>query len=107
MATTIEFLNYFLEQLKDIPDISCRRMMGEYLIYYKGKLIGDICDNRVFIKPVSSALDLLPDAEMCPPYQGAKDMIVLEDLENAEFFAELFDAMYAELPEPKTKKRKA
>ncbi len=107
MATSIEFLNYFLEQLKDISDISCRRMMGEYLIYYRGKLVGNICDNRVFIKPVSTALNLLPGASMCPPYKGAKDMIVLEDFENTTFIAELFNAMYAELPEPKIKKRKS
>lgn len=106
MATSTEFLNYVLEQLRDIRDISYRQMMGEYLLYYRGKLIGDICDNRVLIKPVEAAKMLLPEAEMQPPYEGAKDMIVLDDLENSEFIFKLFEAVYPELPEPKVKKKK-
>ena len=105
MATSKEFLNYVSEQLRDISEISFRAMMGEYLLYYRGKLIGDICDNRVLLKPVSAAKNLLPDAEMQPPYEGAKDMLVLEDLENSEFIYELFEAMYPELPEPKRKSK--
>lgn len=106
MATSTEFLNYVLEQLRDIQDVSYRQMMGEYLLYYRGKLIGDICDNRVLIKPVEAAKKLLPEAEMQPPYEGAKDMIVLDEFENSEFISELFEAMYSELPEPKAKKKK-
>ena len=106
MATTKEFLNYLLEQLRDIPDISVKPMMGEYLMYYQGKLVGDICDNRVLIKPVAAAKELMPDAEMQPPYSGAKDMLVLEEIEDAEFVKCLFDAMYPQLPAPKIKKRK-
>lgn len=105
MATSKEFLNYISEQLRDISDISFRPMMGEYLLYYRGKLIGDICDNRVLLKPVSAAKNALPDAEMRPPYEGAKDMLVLEELENPQFIYELFEAMYPELPEPKRKSK--
>lgn len=106
MATSKDFLNYLLEQLKDIPEISFRPMMGEYLLYYRDKLVGDVCDNRVFIKPVESAKNLLTDAEMAPPYQGAKDMLVLEEIEDAQFVGKLFETMYAELPEPKSKKKR-
>lgn len=106
MATSKDFLNYLIEQLKDISEISFRPMMGEYLLYYRGKLVGDICDNRVFIKPVASAKNLLPDAETAPPYQGAKDMLVLEEIEDAQFVGKLFEAMYTELPEPKSKKKR-
>ena len=106
MATTKEFLNYFLEQLKDLPDIIVKPMMGEYLLYYCGKLVGDICDNRVLIKPVKAAKELLSHAEMQPPYDGAKEMLVLEELEDAEFIKTLFDAMLPQLPAPKLKKRK-
>ncbi len=82
-------------------------MMGEYLLYYRGKLVGDICDNRVLVKPVKSAIKMLPDAEMQFPYEGAaKKLIVVENIEDTEFLQELFEAMYPELPEPKTRKKK-
>lgn len=82
MAMTKDFLNYFLEQCGG--EVTARPMMGEYLIYYKGKLVGDICDNRVLIKPVNAAKALLPDAEMQPPYTGAKPMILLENIEDTD-----------------------
>ena len=103
MATTKDFLNYFLEQCGG--EVTAKPMMGEYLIYYNGKLVGDICDNRVLIKPVNAAKVLLPDAEMQPPYAGAKPMILLDDIENTEFLKTLFEAMYPELPDPKPRKK--
>ncbi len=106
MATSKDFLNYLIEQLKGISDITFRPMMGEYLLYYRGKLIGNVCDNCVFLKPVASAKKLLPDAYMRPPYNGAKDMIVLEELENVQLIQTLFENMYAELPEPKQKTKR-
>ena len=106
MATSKEFLNYVLEQLRHIDGVSYKPMMGEYLLYYREKVIADICDNRVYIKPVSAAKALLPDADMQPPYNGAKPMLVLEELENKSFLEQLFDAMYPELPAPKPKKPK-
>ena len=106
MATSKDFLTYLTEQTKTIEGITFRPMMGEYLLYYKGKLLGDICDNRVLLKPIDATKALMPDAEMQPPYKGAKPMLVLENLEDGNFIKELFDAMYAQLPEPKPKKRK-
>ena len=106
MATSKEYLSYILEQLSGIEEISHRAMMGEYVLYYKGKVIGGIYDNRFLVKPVKSAVALLPDAPMETPYEGAKDMLMIEDVENHALMAELLDAMYDELPAPKPKKKR-
>ncbi len=106
MATSKEFISYFIGQLNRPEDIAVKPMMGEYLLYYRGKLVGDICDNRVLLKPVEAAKRLLPNAEMQPPYTGAKPMLVLEDIDDGDFILSLFEAMYPELPEPKAKKVK-
>ena len=106
MATSKEYLSYILEQLSGIEEISHRVMMGEYVLYYKGKVIGGIYDNRFLVKPVKSAVALLPDAPMETPYEGAKDMLMIEDVENHALMAELLDAMYDGLPAPKPKKKR-
>ncbi|MDE7306070.1 MAG: TfoX/Sxy family protein [Clostridia bacterium] len=108
MATSKDFLNYLTEQLRDVPEVSFRPMMGEYLVYYKGKMLGDICDNRLLVKPVQAAKKLLPEAEMQLPYEGAKTQLILvENIDDCEFLKELFEAVYAELPEAKCKARKS
>ncbi len=106
MATSKEFLDFILEQLSELEDISYRQMMGEYVIYYKGKVAGDICDNRLYIKPVKSAMEYIPDAPLEPPYKGAKDYLLVEDLDDKEFLKGLFEAIYDDLPAPKSKKKK-
>lgn len=106
MATSKDFVNYFTGQLNRPEDIAVRPMMGEYLLYYRGKIVGDICDNRVLLKPVEAAKKLLPNAEMQPPYDGAKPMLVLEDIDDTDFVLTLLEAMYPELPEPKAKKKR-
>lgn len=106
MATSKEFLNFILEQLSDLDEITHRQMMGEYIIYYRGKIAAYICDNRLLIKNVNSARSLLPDAPLEPPYEGAKDMILFEDVDNRELLSKLFDEIYDELPAPKPKKKK-
>ena len=105
MATNKEYIDYIAEQFGG-DGVTFRPMMGEYLVYYKGKLMGDICDNRLLVKPVESAKKLLPDAEYQPPYEGAKPMILVDKVDDGDFLKELFEAMYAELPEPKPKKKK-
>lgn len=106
MATSKEFHDYIVENLQKAGDISTRKMMGEYCVYYRGKLIGDICDNCLFLKPTGSVLRLLPDAERTYPYEGSKTlMAVVENVEDTALMAELLEGMYAELPEPKKKKR--
>ena len=102
MATTKDFHDYVVECLQRVGDISTRKMMGEYLLYYRGKLIGNICDNCLFLKPTESALELMAFAERAYPYEGSKTkMIVVEDVENRELMAQVLDSMYEELPEGK------
>ena len=106
MATSKDFIIYLTEQVNRPEDIAVKPMMGEYLLYYRGKLVGDICDNRVLLKPVEAAKKLLPNAEMPQPYAGAKPIILLENTDDGEFMLSIFEAMYPELPEPKAKKVK-
>ena len=105
MASSKEYLDFVLDQLSGLEDISFRPMMGEYIIYYRGKIIGGIYDDRFLVKPVKSAAALMPDAEMELPYEGAKEMLLVDDVENRDFLRELLESMYAELSEPKRRKR--
>lgn len=105
MASSKEFMEYILDQLSDLDEISYRAMMGEYIIYYRGKIVGGIYDDRFLVKPVKTALAMMPDAEMELPYEGAKEMILVNDVENREFLKELFEAMYEELPEPRKRRK--
>ena len=103
MASTKEYLEFILEQLSELEDISSRAMMGEYIIYYRGKIMGGIYDDRFLVKPTKSALKHMPDAEMELPYEGAKEMLLVDSVDNKDFLKELFEAMYSELPAPKKK----
>ena len=105
MATSKEYLNFILEQLSLIDGISHRQMMGEYIIYLHGRIAAYLCDGRLLIKPVPSAVRLMPDAVLEPPYEGAKDMLLCENVDDKEFLKELFEAIYDELPKPKEKKK--
>ncbi len=98
MASTKDYLNYILEQLSDLDGVTYRAMMGEYIIYYEGKVIGGIYDNRFLVKPVKSAVELMPDAQYELPYEGAKEML-LADADNKDLLNELIPAVAAELPE--------
>ena len=80
-------------------------MMGEYIIYYRGKIIGGIYDNRFLVKPVKSAISMMPNANMELPYKGAKEMVLVDDVENKTFLKELIEAMYEELPAPKKRNK--
>ena len=101
MASSKEYLDFIMEQLSDLDDISYRPMMGEYILYYRGKVVGGIYDNRFLVKPVKSAVAMMPDADMELPYDGAKKMLMVDDVENREFLGQLMEAMYEELPAPK------
>lgn len=103
MATTKEFISYFSEQTKCVGEIATRPMMGEYLLYYRGKLVGGIYDNGVLLKPTAVAKELLADAECRIPYEGAKQMLVFDDFENSEFFKQVLEATFFGLPEKKKK----
>ena len=105
MASSKEYLEYILEQLSDLDDITYRAMMGEYIIYYRGKIIGGIYDDRFLVKPVKSARAMMPNASMELPYEGAKEMILIDDVEDRDFLSELLESMYEELPAPRKKRK--
>ena len=104
MASTKGYLDFVLEQLSGLEEISFRAMMGEYILYYRGRIFGGIYDDRLLVKPVPAAVKLMPDASMELPYDGAKEMLLVEDIDNREFLCKLVEAMYEELPAPKKKK---
>ena len=104
MASNKEYLNFILEQWSGLDEITCRAMMGEYILYYRGKIVGGIYDDRLLIKPVKAALALMPDVPRECPYEGAKEMLLVENVDDSVFLTKLFEAMYEELPAPKKKK---
>ena len=106
MSTSKDYLEYVLDQLSDLEDISSRAMMGEYIIYYRGKIIGGIYDDRFLVKPVQAAIAMMPNAERELPYEGAKEMLLVERLDDREFLKDLLESMYEELPAPKKKKKR-
>ena len=101
MASSKEYVDFILDQCSGL---SARAMMGEYVLYYNGKVIGGVYDNRLLVKPTKSAKSLMPNAEYQLPYEGAKEMLLVEDVENGDFLRQLFEVMYVELPEPKKRK---
>ena len=104
MASSKEYLDFILEQLSPLDDITFRKMMGEYIIYYRGRIIGGIYDDRFLVKPVKPALAMMPDAERQLPYEGAKEMLLVSNVDDREFLSELTEALYNDLPEKKKKK---
>lgn len=106
MASSKDYLEYVLEQLSEADDVTSRAMMSEYILYFRGKVIGGIYDNRFLVKPVQAARNMMPDASEELPYDGAKPMLMVENIEDREFLKELLEAMYDELPAPKPKKKK-
>jgi len=105
MASSKEYLNFILEQLSELDGVSHRAMMGEFIIYYKGKIVGGIYDDRFLVKPVKAAVKSMPDANYELPYKGGKDMLMVDEVDNRIFLTELLEAMYDELPAPKAKKK--
>lgn len=103
MASSKEYLDFILEQLSELNDVSYREMMGEFIIYYRGKIVGGIYDDRFLVKPTKFAVAMMPNADMELPYDGAKEMLLVDDVDNKEFLTELLEAMYLELPAPKKK----
>ena len=106
MASSKEYLHYILEQLSGLEAITYRAMMGEFILYYRGRIVGGIYDDRLLVKPVKAALSAMPSAVYEPPYDGAKPMLLVEEVDSKEFLTGLFTAMYSELPAPKPKKNK-
>ena len=105
MASDKAYLSFILEQLAAPEEISWREMMGEYILYLKGRIIGGIYDDRFLVKPTRSAKALMPEAVMERPYEGAKEMLLVDNVDNRDFLAQLLTTMYEELPVPKSKKK--
>ena len=103
MASSKDYLTFVLEQLSDLDGVSYRPMMGEYILYYRGKIIGGIYDDRLLVKKTRSALELMPVAICELPYEGAKEMLLVDEVDSKEFLTKLFEAMCDELPSPKRK----
>ena len=106
MASSQDYLQFVLEQLSEVDDISYRAMMGEFILYYRGKVIGGIYDDRLLVKPVPSVVAYMRNPTYELPYDGAKEMLLVSDVDDKEYLAGLFRAMYDNLPAPKAKKRK-
>ena len=104
MASSKEYLDFILEQLSESDSVSWRQMMGEYILYYQGKVIGGIYDDRFLVKPVNAAKEIMPEADMEQPYEGAKEMLLVDNVENREFLKKLVEAMAEELPASKKRK---
>ena len=107
MASSKAYLDFILEQLSGLENVSWRAMMGEYILYYRGRIIGGIYDDRLLVKPTPSALALMPEAERESPYEGAREMLLVDRVDSRAFLERLAEAMYPELPPPKGKKEKA
>lgn len=103
MASSKEYLDFILEQLSELEEITYRSMMGEYIVYYRGKIVGGIYDDRFLVKPVKSAIAYMPNAKYELPYDGAKEMLLVDDVDNKEYLTGLFNSMYKELPALKRK----
>lgn len=106
MATSKDYLHFILDQLSGLEGLTYRSMMGEYILYDHGKIAAYLCDDRLLVKPVPSALRLMPEARYESPYEGAKEMLLVDRVDDRAFLETLFRAMYPELPAPKKKKEK-
>ena len=103
MASSKKYLDFIMGQLSELEDVTFRAMMGEYILYYRGKIVGGIYDDRLLVKPVKSAILLMPDANYELPYEGAKEMLLVDDVDSKEYLTGLFNEMFDELPTPKKK----
>ena len=104
MASSREYLQFVLDQLAGLEGVSWRAMMGEYILYVQQKVVGGIYDDRLLVKPTASALRMMPSAARELPYEGAKEMLLVDDVDDRAFLTELFRALAEDLPAPKKKK---
>ncbi len=105
MPSSKEYLEFILEQLSQAEGVSWRAMMGEYILYCRGKVFGGIYDDRFLVKAPPSALAMMQDAEREIPYEGAMEMLLVDRVEDPVFLRELTAAMAEELPALKSKRR--
>ena len=103
MASSKEYLDFILEQLSGLENVTWKAMMGEYILYLRGRIVGGIYDDRFLVKPTKSALAMMPEADREIPYEGAKEMLLVDNVDSREFLEGLLEAMYDELPAPRKK----
>ena len=106
MASSKNYLEFILGQLSNLEEITYRAMMGEFILYYRGRIVGGIYDDRLLVKPTKSAVSKMPTAVFELPYEGAKEILLVDEVDDKAFLADLFHAMYDELPAPKQKTNK-
>ena len=104
MASSKEYLSFILDQLSGLDGITHRAMMGEYILYYRDRIIGGIYDDRFLVRPVPAAVAMMPDAEREIPYEGAKEMLLVDNVDSRDFLTQLIESMYDELPTPKKRR---
>lgn len=102
MASSKEYLAFILDQLRGVEEVSTRAMMGEFVLYYRGKVVGGIYDDRLLVKPTPSASALMPDAARELPYDGGKEMLLVDNVEDPAFLRALLTALDKDLPSKKT-----
>jgi len=105
MSSTNQYLEFVLDLLGELDDVAHRKMMGEYILYCRGKVIGGIYDDRFLLKVTPASERLLPDAPRAIPYEGAKEMLLVE-IEDRDALCDVVSAMWEELPAPKKKKQR-
>jgi TfoX/Sxy family transcriptional regulator of competence genes len=107
MASDQKFVDFILDQI-DIPgQVSCKKMFGEYGLYFDDKLFGLVCDNKLFIKPTLSGRKFIGEIIEAPPYPGAKPSFLISDkLDDRDWLKKLVRITVKELPEPKPKRKK-
>lgn len=103
MASSKDYLEYVLDQLSELDEITYKSMMGEFIIYYRGKIVGGIYDDRFLVKNTKAASEMMPEAALELPYEGAKKMLLVDEIDNRDFLRSLLEAMYEELPTPNKK----
>ena len=108
MATRADFAAYIEDQMGGVAQgIGCRKMFGEYGLYCNGIFFALICDNALYIKPTEVGQKMLTargELLLAPPYQGAKDHLLIQTVEDADFLRDLTIATVSELPPTKPKK---
>ncbi|MBQ9467391.1 MAG: TfoX/Sxy family protein [Clostridia bacterium] len=105
MASSRDYLDFILDQLSQADGVSCRAMMGEYVLYYGGKVIGGIYDDRLLVKPTASARKLMPSAAFELPYEGGKEMLLVDNVDDRAFLCKLAEAVAGDLPAPKNRRK--
>lgn len=106
MPSSDEYLEFILDQLRGLDDVSHKKMMGEFILYFKGKVVGGIYDNRLLVKDVPSVHSFLPDCRLELPYEGAKPMVAVDDVDNSDLLCRIIEAVCDALPKPKPKRSK-